>query len=370
MRFGIVELVVDTAVFACGELLATSRRSHRTDRMPTYFRHAKPSMCHRRRQRSIDIHALPDAMRHLLCAALTLTLAPAIHAADTTDPLTRPIVSDAAAKWNLPQTPLRIHGDTYYVGVAGLSSVLIHGKQGSILIDGALPQSAPEIEAHIRQLGFKVEDVKLILNSHAHFDHAGGIAALQRDSGAEVAASPSGAAALRSGRVVADDPQAGFSDNGFPPAARVREVRDGETVRIGDIAVTAHFTPGHTPGSTTWTWRSCEDGKCLDVVYVDSLNPVSAPGFHFLADATHPDLTAQLRKSIQTVASLPCDILISVHPEVSGADEKLKNLAAKPATNPFVDPQACRAYARTADKLLDARIEKEKAAHNPGAPGR
>jgi metallo-beta-lactamase class B len=306
-------------------------------------------------------------MRHLLCTALALVPAAATHAADTIDPLTRPIVSDAAAKWNRPQTPLRIHGNTYYVGMAGLSSVLIHGDKGSILLDGDLPQSAPEIEAHIRQLGFKVEDIKLILNSHAHFDHAGGIAALQRDSGAEVVASPSGAEALRSGRVLADDPQAGFSDNSFPAVARVRTVRDGETVRVGDLAVTAHFTPGHTSGSTTWTWRSCENEKCLDVVYADSLNAISAPGFNFLADATHADLTVRLRKSIQTVANLPCDILISVHPEVSGADEKLKKLETKPATNPFIDPQACRAYARSYDKALDARIEQEKAAQRKGA---
>jgi metallo-beta-lactamase class B len=284
-------------------------------------------------------------------------------AAEAVDPLTRPIVFDSTAKWNLPQAPQRIHGNTCYVGMAGLSSVLIHGNAGSILIDGDLPQSVPEIEAHIRTLGFKLEDVKLILNSHAHFDHAGGIAALQRDTGASVLASPSSAKALRSGRVTADDPQAGFKDNGFPAVARVREIRDGEIVRLGDLAVTAHFTPGHTPGSTTWTWRSCEEGQCLDVVYADSLNVISAPGFHYLADATHPDLTAQVRKSLETVANLPCDILISVHPDVAGVDEKLKKLATGPKTNPFIDAQACRSYADAYGKVLDARIAKEKAEH-------
>lgn len=297
-------------------------------------------------------------MQRLLCVAFALALPALVHAGD--DPLTRPIVFEAAAKWNRPQAPLRIHGDTYYVGMHGLSSILIHGDAGSILLDGDLPQSAPEIEAHIRQLGFKLEDVRLILNSHAHFDHAGGIAALQRDSGADVLASPSGARALRSGRVVADDPQAGYSDNGFPAVARVREVRDGETVRLGNLAVTAHFTPGHTPGSTTWTWRSCEDGNCLDVVYADSLNAISAPGFHYLADTTHADLAETFRHSIDTVANLPCDILISVHPEIAGVDAKLEKIARKPKRNPFIDAQACRVYANTYRNMLDARVEQER----------
>jgi len=297
-------------------------------------------------------------MQRLLCTTLAFILPALVHASD--DPLTRPIVFKAAADWNGPQAPQRIHGDTYYVGVHGLSSVLIHGDAGAILIDGGLPQSAPEIEAHIRQLGFKLEDVKLILNSHAHFDHAGGIAALQRDSGADVLASPSGAQALRSGRVAADDPQAGFPDNGFPAVARVRDVHDGETVRLGALAVTAHFTPGHTPGSTTWTWRSCEDGQCLDVVYADSINAISAPGFHYLADTTHADLAETFRHSIDTVANLPCDILISVHPGVADVDRKLARIARKPKQNPFIDAQACRTYAATARSLLDARVQRER----------
>jgi metallo-beta-lactamase class B len=275
---------------------------------------------------------------------------------------TQPLGAAAAENWSQPQEPAHIHGNTYYVGTAGLSAVLIHTDAGAILLDGTLMESAPLVEANIRKLGFKVEDVKLILNSHAHFDHAGGIAALQRDSGAVVVASPSGAQGLRLGHAVIDDPQAGYAkDSTWPAVSQVREVRDGESVRVGDVAVIAHFTPGHTPGSTTWTWRSCADGKCLDVVYGDSLNAISAPGFHFLADSTHADLTASFRKSIQTVANLPCDILISVHPELAGVDKKLQQLSAKPSVNPFIDAQACRTFARGFEKILDARIAQEKA---------
>ncbi len=276
------------------------------------------------------------------------------------------IIENARTKeWNGPQNPVRLYGDTYYVGVAGLSSVLIKTDRGLILMDGDLVQSAPLIESHIRSLGFRVKDIKYILNSHTHYDHAGGIAALQRDSGAQVLASPSSAIALRQGFAVADDPQAGYADTAkFPPVEVAREIHDGESVTLGNTTVTAHLTPGHTPGSTTWTWDSCEHKKCLHVVYADSLNAVSAPGFHFTADATHPDLTATFRKSIQAVADLPCDILVSVHPDQTGLPEKLKLAESHPATNPFIDANACKDYASKSQTGLDARIAEENAEHH------
>src|SRR4051794_10167716 len=162
---------------------------------------------------------------------------------------------ESCAAWNAVQEPFRVFGNTYYVGVAGLSSVLVASDKGLILLDGALPQSAPLIDASIRKLGFRTEDVRLIVNSHAHYDHAGGIAALQRASGAIVAASASGARAIESGQTPADDPQHAFGNeaNRFPAVKRVKVVADGETLRVGDLAVTAHLTPGHTSGSTTWT---------------------------------------------------------------------------------------------------------------------
>jgi metallo-beta-lactamase class B len=304
-------------------------------------------------------------MTRLLLSASTVALAftASAFAAETSDLLEKAIHLSAAEEWNQPQKPARIFGDTYYVGVAGLSSVLIVTHEGLILLDGDLPESVPLIEGNIRTLGFRVEDIKLILNSHAHFDHAGGIAALQRDSAAVVVASPSGANALRQGHAVADDPQAGFSASAtFPSVANVREVHDGEILRLGKAAITAHFTPGHTPGSTTWTWTSCEGKRCLNIVYADSLNPVSAPGFHFLADPSHEDLAASFRKSIRTVANLPCDVLISVHPELAGVPEKIRQQLAGTTPNAFVDKQACRKYASAMEAKLDARINEEKPA--------
>lgn len=302
--------------------------------------------------------------RGISLAIAMAVAATASAAATQTDPLTRPIRGEFADRWNRPQAPVRIHGDTWYVGVAGLSSVLIRTDAGLILFDGALPQSAPMIEANIRRLGFRVEDIKYILNSHAHFDHAGGLAALQRDSGATVAASASGAQALRLGHAAADDPQAGYAREATWPALTgpLRELRDGEALRLGDVAITAHDTFGHTPGSTTWTWRSCEGEQCVDIVYADSLNAISAPGFHYLADASHGDLAERFRASIRKVAALPCDILVTVHPDVGGFDAKLRRAQEHAAPNPFVDRLACRAYAERSEKLLDARLAEERAA--------
>jgi metallo-beta-lactamase class B len=193
------------------------------------------------------------------------------------------------ADWNATQAPFRIHGSTYYVGVRGLSSILITSDRGHILIDGDLPESVPKIAASIRALGFRVEDVKLILNSHVHFDHAGGIAGLQRLSGAEVAAGAASAKVLKSGRSGPDDPQFGGVP-AIPRVNRVQVIKDGETLRIGPLEVTAHLTPGHTPGGTSWSWKSCEDARCLHIAYVDSLAPVSSDTFLFTRNATYPNV--------------------------------------------------------------------------------
>lgn len=263
-------------------------------------------------------------------------------------------------EWNKPREPFRVYGNTYYVGTDGLSAILIAGDAGHVLLDGALPESTPLIEANIRKLGFKLQDVKLIVNSHGHFDHAGGINALQRASGATVAASPSGASALRRGENTPDDPQFGFgkADNAFPPVKDVRIIKDNEVLRVGNISVTAVFTPGHTPGSTTWTWRSCEGAACLSMVYADSLTAVAAPGFKYTDD---PERVTLFRRSISRVAELPCDIVISTHPQATGLDSKIRKRAALKGaeTDPFID-HGCKALAAAGTKSLDARIAEEK----------
>lgn len=257
----------------------------------------------------------------------------------------------------MAREPFKVYGNTYYVGTAGLSALLVTGEEGHVLLDAGLSQSAPLIDANIRQLGFKTEDVKLIVVSHGHFDHGGGVASMQRHTGATVAASESTAAALRRGENTTDDPQYGFGKkfNGFPPVKTVQVTRDQEVLNVGRIAITAHLIPGHSPGSTAYTWQSCEGGKCLNMVYADSLTSPSAPGFKY------GQRLVEFRDSIKKVAALPCDIVLSPHPSFTQVDEKLKRRIELKGNgpDPFIDPNGCRAYAADGMKRLEARIAQE-----------
>ncbi|MFO0572488.1 MAG: subclass B3 metallo-beta-lactamase [Polyangia bacterium] len=317
----------------------------------------------------------------LLAAAPAAPAAPAASspAASPDLPPDPPHRCDDCDAWNRPHAPFRLFGNTYFVGTQGLSAVLITGDAGHVLLDGGLPQSAPLIRENIRKLGFRLQDVKLIATSHGHFDHVGGVAALQRWSGAEVVASRSTAQALQRGENTPDDPQFAFGprENAFPKVARARLVSDGETVRLGSLTLVAHDTAGHTPGSTTWTWRACEGTTCRSIVYADSLNAVSAPGFRFTdTGPASPSRIEAFRRSIKKVAALPCDLIVSVHPDFTRLDEKLKQRSERAASgagasaDPFLDPQGCRAYAAEAMQRLEARIAEEGKPRPQAAPAR
>ncbi len=259
------------------------------------------------------------------------------------------------AAWNVPHAPVHLYGSTYYVGTNGLGSVLITSPEGHILIDGALQESAPLIAANVVALGFRMADVRLILNTHAHFDHAAGLAALQQASGAAVAASPASAAVLEAGHPGPDDPQvAELLPIPMAPVRNVRRLDDGETVRVGPLALTAHFTPGHTAGGTTWTWTACEGGRCLNMVYADSLTPVSEDGYRFSASTRYPTILSDFAHSFAAVEALPCDVLITPHP---GASDLFQRIAA----GTLVDATACARYAEAARQRLAARLETERA---------
>ena len=275
-----------------------------------------------------------------------------------------PKVCDSCEDWNKPHPPFRIFGNTYYVGVHGLSAVLIDGGDGLVLIDGGLSQSAPLISKNIESLGFRINQVRWIVSSHPHYDHVGGIAALQRWSGAKVAASARGADALRSGTVAPDDPQAAFgvSAMGFPTIASVQPIADGASLQVGNVSVTVHYTPGHTPSGTSWSWRSCESSRCADVVYVDSLNPVSAPGFRF---SQSPIRVAEFRTSIATVRGLPCDIVISAHPDFSSLYERWEASQRSGSRESFATPGGCREYAEDAEQRLTKRLAEERLSNQP-----
>ena len=251
--------------------------------------------------------------------------------------------------WTAPEQPFRIYGNTYYVGTHGLASILVTSPSGHILIDATLAENAPMIMEHIRALGFRAEDVKLILNSHAHYDHAAGTAELQRVTGATVAASAWSAGVLEHGSSAKDDPQFGLVLD-YPPVQNVRVFNDGDTLRVGPLALAAHSTPGHTPGGTSWSWMSCEADKCLEIVYADSQTPVSADGFLY----SKSDGPAQFQRAYAALEQLRCDILVTPHPGVSAFFDRV-------AGKTLVDPQACRRYVTSAREALAKRLERESA---------
>jgi len=270
---------------------------------------------------------------------------------------TAPAAYDSAkcpscAEWNAPHAPVRIFGNVYYVGTAGLTALLITSSAGDILIDAGLPESAPKVLANIRTLGLRAHDVKLILNSHAHFDHAGGIAAVQRATGARVAASAPSDSVLRRGTSLPSDPQFGIRLP-YPPVAAVTVIAEGDTVRVGPLALVAHRTPGHTPGGTTWSWRSCDDtGRCLDFVYADSQTPISADGFHYTHSTTYPTALDDFAHGFAVLESLRCDVLLTPHPGASHLWERI-------GTPALVDSSACKRLAATAREALAKRVASE-----------
>jgi metallo-beta-lactamase class B len=270
-----------------------------------------------------------------------------------------------AADWYAPQDPFPIYGNSYYVGTGGISAVLITSQAGHILVGVGGPEAVDQIAAHIRALGFKPEDIRYILATHEHYDHAGAIAGLQKLSGATVLASPAAARTLHSGQPDQADPQ-------YPslvpmtPVARVRAVRDGEVLRLGPLAVTAHFTPGHTKGATSWTWQAEEGGRTVNVVFADSLHALAAEGRRFSGNPLYPQAPADAARSIALVAALPCDVLVGAHPEVGDLwTYRAKQAALGDAA--FIDPNACRAYAAKARATLAQTLAAEASQAGKGA---
>jgi metallo-beta-lactamase class B len=253
--------------------------------------------------------------------------------------------------WSDPAPPARIVANVHYVGTCGITALLITSPRGHIVIDGGPPDAAPLIAAGITRLGFRPGDVRYLLNSHEHLDHAGGLSALKAATGAALVARAPARPVLESGAVDRADPQAG-AIAGMPPVRVDRLVADGETLRLGPLTLTAHATPGHTDGGTSWSWRVCEAGACRTIVYADSLSAVSAEGYRF---SDHPERVRPFRSTFDKLARLDCDILITPHPSASNLFERLAGRAA------LDDRGACAGYAEGARKRLDERLAKEGA---------
>jgi len=280
-----------------------------------------------------------------LYVLLTASAALPLHAAEPLLPKAEAYESSDA--WRRPIAPFALGDRSWYIGTEGLSAVLVKTDAGAVLIDGGLPQAADMLLAHMRTLGVAPTDLKLIIHSHAHIDHAGPIAAIKRATGAQLVTNAESAVLLERGGW--DDLH--FGDGMlFPPAHADRIVMDGEVVQLGGVAFTAHFTPGHTPGSLSWTWSDTQAGKPLRIAYVDSL---SAPGYKLVDNPRQPRVADDYRRAFDEVRRLPCDLLLTPHPDASGWKLGESNT---PTT------LTCRAYADRAQAAFDKTVKQQQAA--------
>lgn len=267
------------------------------------------------------------------------------HAAEPVLPQSSAYLTDDA--WRQPIAPFQIADHSWYIGTQGLTALLIRTPEGAVLIDGGMPQAADMLLRRMGELGVKPQDLKLILHSHAHGDHAGPIAAIKRATGARVVSNAESAVLLARGG--SNDIHYG-DDILYPSVQADRLVMDGEAVELGGIRFVAHFTPAHTPGSISWTWSDTRDGKALDIAYADSL---SAPGYQLIDNPRYPHIVDDYRRGFATVRTLPCDLLITPHPDGSGWTPA--NTSA-----PHPSPLTCRAYANNAEAKFEAQLEKQR----------
>jgi metallo-beta-lactamase class B len=254
--------------------------------------------------------------------------------------------------WTDPSPPVRIFGNVYHVGTCGITVLLLAGDEGHVLIDTGPVDAAPLVAANIAALGFEPGDVEWIVTSHEHHDHVGGLSELKRLTGARLAARAGVKAPLESGVPDWRDPQAA-SANRFPGTPVDRVLRDGEHLVLGALDLTLHSTPGHSPGSTSWSWRSCNGRDCRDVVYADSVSAVSAEGYEFSRQPVYVDAFA---RSLGKIAALPCDILLTPHPGASRLHERIAG------REPLADRNACVDYALAGQAALEARIARDQGA--------
>ncbi len=275
--------------------------------------------------------------------------------------LSAPMPAGAVDKttWTRPVTPFRIVGNIYYVGTQGVAAYLITSGHRAVLLDATLEENAPLIERNIEALGFRLKDVKIILNSHAHSDHAGAIARLRHDSGAQFYASDGDRRALEHGR---HDSDTDYPTGHFPPVHVDHVVRDGEVVALGDVRLTATLTPGHTKGCTTWSTRVKDGGRTLNVVFACSL---SVAGNILVGNKAYPDIARDYVRSFDRLDAMPADVVLTNHPEF--ADVLGREVRAQAGDiNAFVDPALLHRIVTDARNDFQAELAKAQSEAKTG----
>jgi metallo-beta-lactamase class B len=290
------------------------------------------------------------------CTKTTIGALAAIAASALSLSAASAALAPAFAAMNGPQAPFKIADGLYYVGMSDVTSYLIVTRDGYILIDGGFEQSAPAILDHIRALGFNPRKVKYLLNSHAHFDHTGGLAALKAATGARFVASAADAPILEAG----GHHDFALGDSAlFPPIKPDRIIADGESVSLGGVSITAHVTAGHTKGCTTWTLPVKVDGKAETVLFLCSLTVL--PSFRLIGNSNYPGQAADFERTFATLRGLKCEVFLASHGSFFDLKGKLARLRAGAKPNPFVDPEGCRAFFAKAEAVFDRRLAECKA---------
>jgi metallo-beta-lactamase class B len=269
-----------------------------------------------------------------------------------------PSAAQVNPAWTEPFPPFRIAGNLYYVGSKDLASYLITTPQGHILINSDLESSPPLIRASIEKLGFKLSDVRILLISHAHWDHDGGSAAIKALTGANYMVMAGDVSVVESGGKT--DFQYGSQPASlYPPTKVDRVLHDRDEVKLGGVTLVAHLTPGHTKGCTTWTMRVTEAGKLYDVVIVGS--PNVNDGYKLVGNSSYPEIASDYERTFRVLSSLPVDIFLGAHGSYFDMQTKYARLKEGKA-NPFIDPAGYKSYVAEREQAFRMELAKQKSA--------
>jgi metallo-beta-lactamase class B len=260
-----------------------------------------------------------------------------------------------SASWSEARAPYRVAGNIYYVGTKGIGVYLINTPKGAILLDGATEAGSDVVAANIKALGFKLTDVKYLIETHAHFDHVGGTAKLKAATGAQMIASAGDRRALESGR---HDGETNYGVATFPAVKVDRVIADGGKVSLGGTTLTAHLTPGHSRGCTSWSMTINDKGKPRKVLFFGS---TTVAGNILVGNKIYPGIVSDYRKSFAKLKAMKADIFLTNHPEFADLDEKREaQLAGK--ADAFVDPSALPAFVKESEAAFDTELARQMAA--------
>jgi len=307
--------------------------------------------------------ASPSRIGAILCAATLLTTTHVMaQALPPNLPTKEQLANDnnlfitlakKALKWEEPTEPVRIVGPIYFVGTRGLGVFLFATAEGHILMNTGMPSSGPMIVDSIRKLGFKPEDIKIMINGHAHVDHAGAFAFMKKQFGPQLAVMRDDVAAMESGD--RDDFKYG-NDLTYEGVKVDRVLRDGDTVRLGDVLLTAYHTPGHTRGATTWIANLAVDGKAYLVAFPDGAG--FNPGYRVAKNPSYPGITEDYRNTHHALEMIKPDIWLAQHNEYYDLEGKRKR-AETEGVKAWIDPDGYRRFIAGKKRAFEDQVDEE-----------